>query len=271
MSLLNIFLAVLAGLLALLGIVTLGFALNPRPFRPHPAPSQPGDPAPFRPGLPAPVERHFAGTIGETPQRIHSAVVWGRGRSCIRGVWIALRFKAWYRPGEAFYRRMELTFFRRPVLRGSERFLGGKGRFELGERVEEGAEIDQGELLALWAETVWMAPVFVHHPDVRWEAVDDQKARLVVPSGAGSDSLLAHFDPHTGRMTHLEGLRYSSSAEELELWRVDILSWKEAHGLQIPGEISVGWGAAGSPVSYWTVDGVAYNVHVEDQLAEEIR
>jgi len=73
MTLLNIFLAVLGGSLVVVGIVSLGIALNPRPFRPHPAPSQLGKPAPFQPDLPDLVKRHFIEMIGETPPQIHSA------------------------------------------------------------------------------------------------------------------------------------------------------------------------------------------------------
>lgn len=268
MLLLNIFLIVLAGLLLGLGIAALGFALYPRPFRPHPAPSARGSPAPFRPGLPEQVRRHFAETIGEMPEQVRSAVVWGRGKYLIRGVWIPLRFKAWYRPGEAFYRRMELTFFRRPVLRGAEGYLRGKGTFALGGRIEGGEEVDRSEHLALWAEAVWTPPVFVHHPEIRWESDGGSAARLIVPFSGGVNSLHVYFDPHTGRMTHFESLCRSADSDEPEPWRVDILAWRQEHGWLIPGEIAVGRGAAGSPVFYMSVDGAAYNVHVEDYLGD---
>ena len=78
---------------------------------------------------------------------------------------------------------------------------------------------------------------------------------------------MAHFDPLNGRMTHLSALRYSEESEEKEPWRVDLLAWKNFHGLLIPDQIAVAWGESGSPWSFWNVDGIAYNVNVSDQLS----
>ncbi|HEX9013882.1 MAG TPA: DUF6544 family protein [Anaerolineaceae bacterium] len=260
------FLLLLGFLILLFGIITLGFLIVPRPFRAHPAPSQAGEPAPFLPELPAPVRAHFAETIGENPQRIQTAVIWGRGRACIRGVWVPLRFKGWYRPGEAFYRRIEVTWFMRPVLRGSESYLEERGSYALGGRPERGERTDESELLELWTSAIWFPSYYVHDPRARWEPVDEVTARLVVPFGAGSETVLAHFDPLSRRMTHLTTRRYSSDAPEKEPWRVDLLAWQTYHGLLLPSQISVAWGESGSPWSYWNIDGVTFNVNVADQL-----
>src|SRR5512133_106403 len=112
---LHTFLIVLVILLGLVGLVTLGFVIPPRPYRRYPAPSHPGEATPFVPDLPEPVSHHFVETIGETPPILETAVVWGRGRAFIRGVWLPFRFRAWYRAGDAFLRRMEVTWFQRPV------------------------------------------------------------------------------------------------------------------------------------------------------------
>ncbi len=260
------FLILLVFLLGVFGVVTLGFMITPRPFRPHPAPTHTGQPAPFLPDLPRPVRRHFADTIGEYPPRIETAVVWGRGKACIRGVWMPMRFKAWYRAGEAFARRMELTWYQRPVLRGREAWQGGQGVYEISGREERGEKVNQGQVLSLWAEAVWMPSILVQDPRIHWEPVDDQTARLVVPNDGGTDSLLVHFDPLTGQMTYITGQRFSDEGPEKEPWQVDLLAWKTFNGMLIPCEISVAWGESGSPWSYWTVDGVAYNVNVRDQL-----
>jgi hypothetical protein len=89
---------------------------------------------------------------------------------------------------------------------------------------------------------------------------------LVLPYGETTESLLANFDPETGLMTHLSAARYSSESTEKTPWRVDLLTWKTFHGVNIPDQIAMAWGESGSPWSYWTVDGVAYNVNVDDQL-----
>jgi hypothetical protein len=271
------FIIILILLLVLIGVFTLGLVIPPRPYRKHPAPSQPGEPTPLRPDLPEPVRRHFVETIGETPPIMETAVVWGRGKACIRGVWVPFRFRGWYRSGEAFLRRMEVTWFQRPVLRGIDSWINGRGLFEMAGRVESGERIDQGQVLSMWADAVWMPSVFVHDPNIRWEPVDDHTARLVVPYKGGTLDLDAHFDPATGRMTHLSALRYSDDAgdsgdpvelAEKEPWRSDLLEWKEINGLLVPTHIDDAWGEVGSPTSYWLVDGIAYNVNVTEQLGQ---
>lgn len=262
------FLVILILLLGLIGVFTLGLVIPPRPYRKYPAPSQRGEPEPLPPDLPEPVRRHFVDTIGENPPTINSAVVWGRGRACIRGVWVPFRFRGWYRSGQAFSRRMEATWFQRPVLRGVDSWIDRVGQFEMAGKMETGERIDQGEMLAMWADSVWMPSVFVHCPDIRWEPVDDRTSRLVVPYKDGPGSLDAHFDSITGRMTHLSALRYSDDSQDMEPWRVDLLEWKEINGLLIPVYIDVAWGLVGSPTSYWRVDGIAYNVNVTEQLGQ---
>jgi hypothetical protein len=273
------FLIVLAVLIVLGGLLALGFAVRPRPFRPHPAPSQPGAPRPLPADLPAPLLRHLRETAGAQPPAAASAVIWGRGRIEIRGVWLPLRYKLWYRAGQGFYRRMEITWFQRPVLRGVEYFIGGEGVVEVGGRALRGPRIDQAQALALWAELVFLPGALADPPGARWEAVDEVTARLVFYAAGAPDSLLAHFDPDSGRMTHLSGLRYpvpglgserdpDLALAEKQPWRVDLLTWQQVGDLQIPCRVAVAAGDSGSPESYWSAEGVAYNVNVSDQLGD---
>jgi len=267
---------VFIGVAALVGLVTLGFALPARPYHPHHEPSRPGGPQPFLPDLPEPVARHFHDTIGDSPPQISTAVVWGRARIYLRGIWLPARFKVWYRPGHSFFRAFELTFYTRPFLRGNDSFLQGRGLYEIGGEIETGESIDQDEALALWSEAVWMPSVFVHYHEIRWEPVDDFTARLIIPlKGIDPDcpdkldedaALLAHFDPETGCMTHLSTMRRRTCGSPKESWRSDLLAWKRFDGLLIPSRIAIAWGESGSPWCYWNVDGVAYNVDVSEKL-----
>lgn len=262
------FLIFLGVLLALLGLFQLGFMLKPRPFRAHPAPGQPGEPQPLDPHLPGPVRRYFIDAIGENPQAVRTAVVWGRGKACVRGVWLPFRYKAWIRPGAAFTRRVEMTWFLRPVLRGFETYQDGKGAQEAAGKTDRGPRIDHEEALAMWAASLWL-PSFLASPSpARWEPVDEFTARLVFPVGAVDESMLFYFDPESGRMTHITGLRYSGDPGDREPWRIDLLEWKPCHGMLIPGYLSIAFGEPGSPCSYWSVDGTTYNVNVSDQLPE---
>jgi hypothetical protein len=206
---LHTFFYVILVLLVVIGLGTLGFVITPRPFRKHPAPSRAGQPVRFRPDLPEPVRRHFSETIGDNPPQIDTAVIWGRGRACIRGLWVPFRFKGWYKAGDAFLRRMEFTWFQRPVLRGIDSLINGQGVFEMGEKVETGERIDQGEVLTLWSDTVWLPSIFVHDQRIQWRTVDDQTVEATVPYQSTFESLMMHFDPLSHRMTHLTALRFS--------------------------------------------------------------
>ena len=273
MSLFDWFIIILAILLIVFGLFMLGFAVRPRSYRPHTPPGQPGPLVEFRPDLPEPVRRHFAATIGSPAPRIESAVVWGWGRACINGIWFPLRFKAWYRPGADFSRRMQVTWYQRPFLSGQDLYRRGQGLYRLANHRETGAQINQNQNLSMWADTVWMPSVFVHSPAIQWlpgetDQTGAQTAILRVPFETGADELRAHFDANTGLMTHLTAMRYNSGSHEKEPWRVDLLEWKRFGGLLIPSRVAMAWGEPGSPVSYWNVEGVAYNVDVSDQLSD---
>lgn len=262
------FLTILIVLVGALGLFWLGFQIPPRPFRPHPAPTpaQTGTVQASPEDLPDVARRHFIQALGEQPPRIETAVIWGRGQVCVRGLWVPMRYKSWYRVGDAFYRRMELTWFRRPVLRGVESWTGKEGFFDLGERSERGEGVSQHELFSLWAEALWMPTALIDNPNIHWEAVDEQSAKITFEQDGQTGSFVAHFEPLTGRMTHLSGLSYSVETGQVEPWRLDLHEWKTFHGLLLPCRAAVAWGESGTPLWYWSLDGVTYNVNVSDQL-----
>ncbi len=268
------FLLALAVLLMIVWIITLGLMIPPRRFPRQPMPSQPGAPTPAQPDLPEPVARHFERTLGKTPPQIQSAYICGAARVNVNGLWLPLRFRGWYIPGRAFYRSLQFTWFRRPVLRGEEFFIKGVGGFKLAGQSQPGEALDQGQNLSLWAAGVWMPSLFVHDARLRWQAVDAHSAKLMVPLGAGSDEMTAHFDPLTGYMTDLTALRFRRSdnpAEPFEKipWRVDLLEWGTYEGMELPTQIALAWGNSGSPWSYWWLEGLALNVPLPEQLQGE--
>jgi hypothetical protein len=172
----------------------------------------------------------------------------------------------------------------------------------MGGHEERGVRIDQALALTLSTQLVWLPGALAHPPaGARWEALVRLTARLVFPLGSGSESLLAHFDPANGRMTHLSGQRFAEESEaddEIPAvesappaqpkgvaydsasydgaagpgmkapWRLDLLAWKPFQGLQLPCQAAMARGETGAPRSYWYIEGIAYNVGVDDQLVE---
>lgn len=216
--------------------------------------------------LPKPVYRHFSATLGSQVPKIESAVVWGKARFRISGLWMPVRFKAHYVPGQDFYRYMEVTWFSLPILKGSDSYLNGEGVLNIAGNVETGEKIAQGQNLAVWAEAVLMPSVFVTDSRARWEAIDDMTARLVVPFSEQEDSLLVGFDPQTGLMTQMSAQRYRDQEEKKTPWWIECLDWKTFHSVKIPARIAVTWEDEGSPWAFFTVEGVEYNVDVTEKI-----
>jgi hypothetical protein len=278
----------LISLLCLIGLITLGFHIVPRPFRPHAVLPKTASRQPFLNQLPEPVQKHFLATLGENPSQVQSAVVWGRGRVYIQGLWFPMRFKTWYRPGEAYARRMEITWFQRPVFRSWMRWVPKSNAHD--DAASHKAKDDPNRIFYLWSEAVWMPSVFVHSPLIQWEAVDSCTARITFPvprdpQTADTESMDVHFDPLTGRMISLSAYREAPDPLEMlpdsvrmemgpeepaehtkEPWRVDLFEWKKVGECLLPTQIVIAMGESGSPTSYLTIDGVVYNVDVDDQL-----
>ena len=79
---------------------------------------------------------------------------------------------------------------------------------------------DRAANLALWAEA--LPSVLVTDSRVRWEAVDDTTARLIVPFGNGEDSFIVRFDQTSGLLSEMEVPRYRAETRETLPWLVNV-------------------------------------------------
>jgi hypothetical protein len=112
-----------------------------------------------------------------------------------------------------------------------EHYLGGASRLELPFGVKEGPKVDQGANLGLWAEALWLPAVYLTDPRVRWEAIDDETALLIVPFGEDEQRFVARFDPETGMVRFLESMRYKGTDSEGKmLWINKVLQWDDVNG-----------------------------------------
>ena len=102
---------------------------------------------------------------------------------------------------------------------------------------------------------------------MRWEAIADTSARLVVPYGKGEDVFTVMFDPQTGLVRTMEAMRYRDATDEAKIsWRNDPLGWQTFHGIEIPSPAALTWLDEGTPWSAWTIEDVVYNVDVSEYV-----
>ena len=265
----NILLVVVGGLVTLVGIGWLGFQVPPANF-----PRPPNDPRYFGTvalpsNLPTPVHRYLQTAFGENIPRVESMVAWGRAEANF-GLWMPLRYRLTHWPGHAFKREMEVTWFGYPVLRALDQYFDGKGMTGPVGNLATGPAVDQGANMILWAEAPLMPSLLVTDERIRWEAINDQSARLYFPFAGQEDSLTVYFDPESGLISQMAALRYRDVDSGKIPWRVDYEGWHEVDGSLVPTRVAVTWEDQGVPWSYWDFEGVVWNVDISHTLPQPI-
>ncbi len=218
--------------------------------------------------LPVPVARYYQAICGDRVPVIESAVITGRAKMRVGGLTFPARFRFTHLAGRDYRHYIEAAVLGVPVMKVNEHYLDGKARLALPiGTVENEPKIDMAANLGLWAESIWLPSIFLTDPRVRWEAIDDTTARLVVPFGEQEDNFTVTFDPSSGLLLALETQRYREAAdEEKTLWRNEALGWRTFHGTQIPSPGSATWLDEGTPWAVFTVEDVAYNVDVSGYI-----
>ena len=267
-------------LIGALGVVLiagwLGLQVKPKPFTAYAEQTPALNTVELPADLPAPVARYYETIMGDQIPVIESAVISGRGRLRIKGITFPARFRFTHVAGQGYRHYIEATIFGYPVMKVNEWYLDGHARMELPVGViENEPKIDMAANLALWGEAIWLPSILVTDPRVRWEAIDDTTARLVVPFdlaqdrpfGEEEDTFTVTFDPQTGLMRTMEAMRYREATDEAKIpWRNEPLGWQTFHGVTIPSPAATTWLDEGTPWAVWTIEDVVYNVDVSEYI-----
>jgi hypothetical protein len=275
----KIVLIVFGSIVALAVAGWLGLQVHPKPFPAYPEQTPALETVELPADLPAPVARYYETIMGDQVPVIESAVISGRGKLRVFGLRFPSRFRFTHVAGQGYRHHIEATIFGYPVMKVSESYLDGKARMELPVGViDNEPNIDMAANLALWGESVfWLPSILVTDPRVRWEAVGDTTARLVVPfdfaqdrplgEGDEEDTFTVTFDPQTGLIRTMEAMRYREATDEAKIpWRNEPLGWQTFRGVMIPSPAATTWLDEGTPWAVWTIEDVAYNMDVSEYI-----
>lgn len=251
-------------------ILWAGLKIKPAPFPAYPEKGPKLETIPLPAGLPAPVERYYRIIYGDRIPVIHSAVISGRASIRPFGVWIPARFRFIHDAGKHYRHYIEATWFGLPILKVNERYVDGKSLAEMPWGADQGPKVDQAANIGLWAETMTMPSVYLTDPRVRWEAIDDENALLVVPFENAEEHFTVRFDPETGLIRLMEVMRYrASNSSQKSLWIPANHEWKMLNGTLTNTVGSATWLEMGGPWAYFTTEEVEFNVNVEEYVRKK--
>ncbi len=254
----------------LLLFVVFGFRLQPAPFPAYSAASAPVTTTAIPAGLPAPVERYLRLTYGDAVPVYTSAVMSGRGSLRFMGLTMPARLRFTHELGKNYRHYIETTFYGIPVFKVNERYLDGHTLMELPFGVEEDTPGTDGAAnQGLWAETIFYPAYLVTDPRLRWEAVDEDTARLFVPFKDGEQEFTVEFEPQSGMMTHIETLRYRDEKSGFLRWWGDHIYGIDQNGDPVLEGFSVTWEDEGTPWLKIKVEDMVFNTDVSQYIRQK--
>jgi hypothetical protein len=253
--------------LLLLLLVVFGFRQPPAPLPPYTAQAAALTTIPLPAGLPAPVERYLRLTYGDQIPVYTSAVISGRGTVRFMGITMPTRLRFTHASGQDYRHYFETTFYGIPLLKVNESYLDGHTHFELPFAVEEDKPGTDGAAnQGLWAETIFYPAYLVTDPRLRWQAVDDDTARLYVPFKGSEQEFTVEFDPATGLMTHIETLRYRDEKSGVLRWWGDHIYGADQNGDPELQGFAVSWEDGGTPWLVVKVEDIVFNSDISTYI-----
>ncbi len=119
----------------------------------------------------------------------------------------------------------------------------------------------------MWGEAPFTTPsALILDPRIRWEPIDATSARQIVPFANREESLRVEFDPETGLMRRMSGMRYRGREETKSPWRGEFSEWRAIHRIQSPHRAVAAWEDEREPYGTFEIEGAEYNVDVSETI-----
>lgn len=269
--LVRILIIIVSAAVLLLAVGWVGLQVKANPF-----PKVVSDPnptlIPIPTDLPAPVLRFAQALFGDEMPVVRSAMVLGRAQLAPTGMPMPTRFRFYYDVARSsHYHDIQVTWFTAPFMRIHERNLEGHTQLDLAVigQVNDQPKTNRAAIQGYWAETLaWMPAIVLADSQVRWEAIDETSARLMLPDLDDIEAFTVRFDAETGLMTEVETMRYQDESHpERWRWFNRILEWGEVDGMRVAVRSQTQWNDA-APWATWEVEQAALNVDVSARLAQ---
>ncbi len=194
-------------------------------------------------GLPEPVQRYFRYALKDGQPYISYV------RLKHNGTFKPAEDKKWTDiKGEQYFTAETPGFLwkgKTSLFTARDMFIGGKGKlvvslFSLFKLVDEqGEHVDQAELLRWLGESVWFPTNLLPGDNLRWTAIDSEKAKVTFTYNGISVHYIVYFN-EPGQITRLETDRYMEK-ERKEKWIGVVSDYKEIDGMNIPTSIEAKW------------------------------
>jgi len=252
-------------------LVWIGTKLNPKPFAPYPYDSQDSGSFPLPGDLPEPVGRFYRTLYGDEIPEINSFILTGRGNLRFQGVTLPARLRFTHDAGKGYRHYIETTLWGVPVMKVNEHFLNLKSRLALPFGVVENEpQVDEAANLGMWSETLMFPGVFISTEGVRWEPIDEAKAKLIVPFGEKEDEFTVYFNPQTGLIDKMAAMRWKNAGDsEKTLWEAQALAWGEIDGWKMPVLFAAQWMDESTPWLVARIEGVTWNADMSEYIQQE--
>ncbi len=235
----------LAGAAALFGVGAAGLGV-PAPTPPRSsAPESPVDPIDADPEWPDLLQRWLATAHGGVVTPATTAEFVGTGRIRLgRSPWLPVSYRTSHRLGHDFSAEVAATWFGRPVVRGMDAYVDGRGVQRARDSVTVGPGLDSDGVSFLWSEAVLIPATWVL-PGVKWTQFDDRTLTFDVSGGDVASPVTATIgcDAESGLPNSFEVPWRSKNTEGTvgAGWRVSYQDWRPVDEQWAPALVEVQW------------------------------